>query len=173
MARHIKPHRAQRQTLLAVGEGKAEVAFLKHLKKIYCSGGNGVAVTIRNAHGKGPGNVIATAVGASSSASYDKKVCLLDTDLEWTAENKRDAQRKKIELVGSAPCLEGLLLRILGKVIPRDSAACKQQLRGVTQKNMLEPEDYADNFCYVCLESARLSIPELETVLGLYEGKRD
>lgn len=173
MVRHVKTHRAQRQTLLAVGEGKAEVAFLKHLKQLYCSGGNGVAVTIRNAHGKGPRNVIATAIGASSSASYDKEVCLLDTDLEWTAKNKRDAQRKKIELVGSTPCLEGLLLRILGKVIPRDSCASKQQLRGVTQKNMFETEDYVVDFSYVCLQSARLSIPELETVLGLYEGKRD
>jgi hypothetical protein len=171
MARHIKPHRAQRQTLLAVGEGKAEVAFLKHLKQIFCSGGNGVAVTIRNAHGKGPGNVIATAIGASSSASYDKKVCLLDTDLEWTLENKREAQRKKIELVGSAPCLEGLLLRILGKVVPRDSSACKKQLRDVTQKNMFEPEDYVVNFSYECLQGVRAGIEELEMLLRLLEGK--
>jgi hypothetical protein len=173
MVRHVKPYRAQRKTLLAVGEGKAEVAFLKHLKQLYCSGGNGVAVTIRNAHGKGPGNVIATAIGASSSASYDKKVCLLDTDLEWTSENKHDAKRKKIELVGSTPCLEGLLLRILGKMVLRDSSACKQQLRDLTHKNMLEPEDYVDNFCYARLQSVRLSITELEAILGLYEGKRD
>ena len=43
-----------RKTLLIVGEGDSEAAFLKHLRDLYCSGGAGVAVTVRNAHGKGP-----------------------------------------------------------------------------------------------------------------------
>ena len=105
MARHTKPHIAQRKTLLAVGEGKADAAFLKYLRGIYCSGRSGVKVTVRDASGKGPSNVIGTAIGALRISSYDKKLCLLDTDLEWTKENKSDAKRKKIELVGSTPCL--------------------------------------------------------------------
>ena len=87
MARYSKPHISQRKTLLAIGEGKADAAFLKYLRSIYCSGGDGVNVSVRDACGKGPSNVIGTAIGALRISSYDKKLCLLDTDLEWTKEN--------------------------------------------------------------------------------------
>lgn len=47
-----------RKTLLVVGEGDSEKAFLRHLRGLYCSGGAGVAATVSNAHGGGPDNVI-------------------------------------------------------------------------------------------------------------------
>lgn len=59
----IKKQRPQRATLLAVGEGDSEVCFLKYLRSLYCANSAGVSVTVMNAHGKGPGNVINTAVG--------------------------------------------------------------------------------------------------------------
>lgn len=52
-----------RKTLLIVGEGDSEEAFLKHLRELYCSGGAGVAVTVRNAHGKGPETSLITRHG--------------------------------------------------------------------------------------------------------------
>jgi len=57
MVRLRKKYRV-RKTLLIVGEGDSEEAFLKHLRELYCSDGAGVAVTVRNAHGKGPEHVI-------------------------------------------------------------------------------------------------------------------
>lgn len=172
MARHTKPHIAQRKTLLAVGEGKAEAAFLKYLRGIYCSGRSGVKVTVRDASGKGPSNVIGTAIGALRISSYDKKLCLLDTDLEWTKENIIDAKRKKIELVGSRPCLEGLLLQILGRTVPGSSLDCKRQLKMITGKDMFEAEDYATNFPYAVLQNLRPSIAQLDKLLELFEGKQ-
>ncbi len=171
MARHTKPHIAQRKTLLAVGEGKADAAFLKYLRGIYCSGRSGVKVTVRDASGKGPSNVIGTAIGALRISSYDKKLCLLDTDLEWTKENKSDAKRKKIELVGSTPCLEGLLLQILGRAVPASSLDCKRQLKIITGKDMFEAEDYATNFPYAELQNLRADIAELDKLLRLFEGR--
>jgi hypothetical protein len=171
MARHTKPHIAQRKTLLAVGEGKADAAFLKYLRSIYCSGRGGVKVTVRDASGKGPSNVIGTAIGALRISSYDKKLCLLDTDLEWTKENKSDAKRKKIELVGSAPCLEGLLLQILGRAVPASSLDCKRQLKIITGKDMFDADDYAANFPYAELQNLRAGIAELDKLLRLFEGR--
>lgn len=171
MARHTKPHIAQRKTLLAVGEGKADAAFLKYLRGIYCSGKSGVKVTVRDASGKGPSNVIGTAIGALRISSYDKKLCLLDTDLEWTKENKSDAKRKKIELVGSVPCLEGLLLQILGRAVPASSVDCKRQLKIITGKDMFDADDYAENFPYAELQNRRADIDELDKLLLLFEGK--
>ena len=170
MAKPSKQVRTQRKTLLAMGEGKADAAFLAHLRRLYCTDGKGVNVTIRNANGKGPGNVIATAIGAMRIASYDKKLCLLDTDLDWTAENKKDAKRKKIELIGSTPCLEGLLLLILQKTVPATSDECKRDLKILTSKSMYEPDDYLELFTFVQLLIARSKIADLNRMLYLYEG---
>ena len=171
MARYSKPHISQRKTLLAIGEGKADAAFLKYLRSIYCSGGDGVNVSVRDACGKGPSNVIGTAIGALRISSYDQKLCLLDTDLVWTEQNKSDAKRKKIELVGSTPCLEGLLLQILGRAVPASSPDCKQQLKIITGKDMFEPDDYSANFGYAVLQNQRAQIPELDKLLRLFEGR--
>ena len=153
-----------------MGEGKADAAFLAHLRRLYCTDGKGVNVTIRNANGKGPGNVIATAIGAMRIASFDKMLCLLDTDLDWTAENKKDAKRKKIELIGSTPCLEGLLLLILQKTVPATSDECKRDLKILTSKSMYEPDDYLELFTFVQLQIARSKIADLNRMLYLYEG---
>jgi hypothetical protein len=170
MAKPSKQVRKQRKTLLAMGEGKTDAAFLAHLRRLYCTDGRGVNVTIRNANGKGPGNVIATAIGALRITSYDKKLCLLDTDLDWTTENKKDAKRKKIELIGSTPCLEGLLLLILQKIVPATSDECKRDLKILTSKSMYEPDDYLDLFTYEKLQIARSRIADLDRMLHLYEG---
>ena len=136
MARHQSPRIAQRKTLLAVGEGKADAAFLRYLRGLYCSGRQGVSVTVRNASGKGPTNVIGTAIGALRIASFDHKLCLLDTDIFWSSKNISDAKRHKIQLIGAPPCLEGLLLQILGKSVPTGSDECKRQLKSITGKSM-------------------------------------
>ena len=98
MARYAKPHITQRKTLLAVGEGKSDAAFLKYLRTQFCAGGSGVSVTVRQANGKGPSNVISTAIGALRISSYDKKLCLLDTDIDWTSQNKIDAKRSDADV---------------------------------------------------------------------------
>ena len=171
MAKLIKPHRILRKTLLAVGEGKSDTALLKYLKSMVCNDGEGLAVTIRNANGKGPNNVISTAIGATTIAYYDKKLCLLDTDIKWTNENKHAAIKNSIELVGSIPCLEGMLLKILGQSVPHDSATCKQHLNLITKRKMLDPEDFVINFSYSLLQNARSNILELDKLLCIFEGK--
>jgi hypothetical protein len=52
-----KPRRVLR-TVLLVGEGASEVLFLEHLKRLYHQRGSGLAIAIKNAHGKGAGHVI-------------------------------------------------------------------------------------------------------------------
>lgn len=106
----LKKSRQVRKTLLVVGEGDSEVAFLKHLRQLYCSGGAGVTVTVHNAHGLGPDNVIQTAIALNRMGGYDRVVALLDTDLPWPTVTQKAAKRARIELVGSTPCLEGLFV---------------------------------------------------------------
>lgn len=42
------PRRKVARTVLLVGEGDSEVAWLQHLKSLYVARGSGVAVTIKN-----------------------------------------------------------------------------------------------------------------------------
>jgi hypothetical protein len=74
-----------RKTLLIVGEGYDEVAFLNHLKQFPGVCGRGVEITVRNARGKGAAGVIDCAIKLTANAAYDQVAVLLDTDTDWTA----------------------------------------------------------------------------------------
>lgn len=159
-----------RKTLLIVGEGDSEEAFLKYLRELYCSGGTGVSVTVRNAHGKGPENVINHAARQSRIYSYDKCVALLDTDIFWTDTLKKDARKAKIEMVGSSPCLEGLLLSILGGRPTVQSAECKKAIQQLLNIDLTERTSYAKDFPKAVLELARAKIEELDRLLRYIQG---
>jgi hypothetical protein len=165
-----KQHRV-RKTLLIVGEGDSEEAFLKHLRDLYCSGGAGVAVTVRNAHGKGPENVIDHAARQARIYSYDARIALLDTDIPWTDKLKKNARKSKIDMIGSMPCFEGLLLSILGKRTPEQCADCKKAIQQLMDIDLTERHSYAKNFPKRVLDAARVKVIELDILLKAYEGR--
>lgn len=162
--------RAQRTTLLAVGEGDSEEAFLKHLRSLYCADHAGVNVTVRNAHGKGPGNVVSTALGHLRNRAFDRALALLDTDLEWTKKDRDSARKANLHLIGSTPCLEGLLLKILQLPVPATSPLCKLAMNRALQADLTEISSYAQHFPKPLLQRARLQqAPELNDLLGLFD----
>lgn len=160
-----------RKTLLIVGEGDSEEAFLRHLRDLYCSGGAGVAVTVRNAHGKGPENVIDFAARQARIYSYDSRTALLDTDIPWTDKLKKDARKAKIAMIGSTPCFEGLLLSILGKCPPDKTSECKKAIRQLINIDLTESQGYVKYFSKGVLEAARLKVVELDQLLAVFEGR--
>lgn len=160
-----------RKTLLAVGEGATEVAFLSYLRAMYCSGGQGVTVTVRNAQGKGPEHVVGHAIGQCRDADYDRRLALLDTDLPWTAELLQRANDANIDLVGATPCIEGLFLAMLGKPVPATSPECKRRLQKLTGADMTEKSHYQAHFPKTVIESAREHLPSLRKLLEKFEGK--
>jgi hypothetical protein len=166
----MKKIRVKRSTLLFVGEGDCEVAFLAHIRNLFCSGGHGLKVTLRNAHGKGPENVVKHALALSRSNGFDKKACLLDTDLPWSIKSVSAAKKGKIHLIGSNPCLEGLLLNILGEEIGVNSTMCKKTLQNITGAKMTSKENYETIFSKAVLKHARLNVKELDVLLCLFEG---
>ncbi len=162
--------RQARKTLLVVGEGDSEVAFIKHLRQIYCANGAGVSVTVRNAHGKGPENVINTAMALKRSGGYEQVAALLDTDLVWSPTIRKAAQKSRIVLVGSTPCLEGLLLAVLGVQVPERSDRCKDELHRRVGTKMLDADDYKLPFTRDVIQNARSRVPSVELLLNLIEG---
>ena len=116
----MKPSRKQRRvhrTILLVGEGASEVLFLEHLKRLYLERGSGLAITIKNAHGKGAGHVVNFAIRQSRNAAYDIKIALLDTDADWTDKVSKSARINKVQVLPCDPCFESVLLTIHQKPV--------------------------------------------------------
>ncbi len=157
--------RSVSHTVLLVGEGTTEQAFLRYIKSLYISRGCGVGVTIRNAHGKGPDHVVDYAIRQCRNAAYDRVVVLLDTDLEMSAAVRRRARTRKVKIIGATPCIEGLLLKILGEHVPATSAECKQRYGGALPERLTFPEDYMGNFPKDLLNERRDDVPELAQLL--------
>jgi hypothetical protein len=154
-----------------MGEGDCEYAFLKYLKSIYCSDRVGVNVTIRNAQGGGPDSIIYQVIRHIRLASYDQQVALLDTDLAWSGKLIKNAKKNKIEMIGSTPCLEGLLLRVLSKPVPDTSDVCKKILREHTKADMTQWRHYVPYFSKEIFEEARKILAQLDKLLNYFEGK--
>lgn len=102
------------KTLLIVGEGYDEVAFLNHLKQFPGVCGRGVEITIRNARGKGAAGVIDCAIKLKANAAFDKRrpFCGYRYGLDTPAVAKtRQAQWHTSIDLASLP-LEALLLQV-------------------------------------------------------------
>jgi hypothetical protein len=162
------PPRQASRTLLLVGEGETEVAFLSHVKGIYAPRGCGLSVRVLNARGKGPENVVETVVRHAANRGYESLAALLDTDIPWSVEVNRRAVAASIKLVGSTPCLEGLLLDVMGQAVPRRSADCKRTFAIVFRGDPLRADAYARQFDRPVLDAARTRVVALRQLLELF-----
>jgi len=151
-----KIRRIKLATLLIVGEGVHEKAFLQHMKLLY-DGENDQAVKVDAASGGSPIEVIDETIRKYNHADYSRKVILLDEDVVIRQQDRDKARKNKIELIVSAPvCLEGMLLEILGcKVAEFSSAAdCKKQLHPMLTAEPTKSTSYARLFTKEVLDSA-------------------
>lgn len=165
--RKIIPVRIVLKTVLLVGEGPSDKAFLEHLKGLYISRGCGIHVTIRTAYGKGPEHVIDTVKRQARNADFEWKTALLDKDIPWTPKVIKDAARNKVVLIGSTPCLEGLLLKILGQPVPDVCVTCKDRLYPRLSGRPTQPSSYAALFPKAVLETKRAMITDLEKLIKI------
>ena len=153
--------------MLFIGEGKAEKAFLLHLKSLYSV--SNLKISVKSAGGKGPSNVIGDAISNFKHLGCDKASALLDTDIEWPQGKVREANKLHIELIGSTPCLEGFLLEILDlkKPNPCTSKACKKLLHPQLNGKETEKESYKALFTKVTLDEARNRVTNLDVIIKL------
>ena len=165
----VRERRAASHTVLLVGEGATERAFLSHLKSLYVTRGCGVSATIRNARGKGPDHVVRQTVGICRNASYDRVVVLLDSDIQLSPAVCRLAKTKKVKILESTPCFEGLLLKILGEHVPNKSKKCKVQLGIKLPDRLTRREDYQSRFPKELLDERRDGVPELGKLLDFLQ----
>ena len=168
--RPVAKNRAVRETLLVVGEGDAEVAFVRHVKRTY-SEVLGRSVQEINAHGKGGKHVLDTARRRANNRDHDKVVLLLDTDTDWGDEDRDRARRSrigkrgKLDVIESEPCFEAWLLKILGVRTEGDTQHMKRTFKANTGCEAHEP-DWLVRLTRAVLDEARERVPQLAELMN-------
>jgi hypothetical protein len=167
MSRANKP-RIQKRTILIVGEGADEKAFLDYLKGELIGRGAGLSITIKNAKGKGAKGVIDWTIRQAGNAQYDKVAALFDTDQDWSTAEEAKAKRHKIILLKSEPCFEAMMLRLLGITPHSNPKHLKSQFSPFVKDDATLKENYALNFNMQMLIGKRHLEPTIDQLLSLF-----
>lgn len=158
--------RQQYRTLLLVGEGETEEAFLLHVKSLCVQRGSGLRVTVRCAHGKGAGHVVNYAI-RQCSHQFDQVAALLDTDTDWTPAVQKRARQKRIHVLKSDPCIEAMLLRAIRQNAVGSAKELKARFALFVCNDALDPRRYVTHFGMDALEAGRSIEPTLDDLLRL------
>lgn len=142
-------HAVLHTTLLVVGEGADDRAFVSHMKALFCPRNSGLRVRVEAGDGGSAGNVITNAIRSYRSEAYDRRLLLLDTDLPPTPAERKRAEQHGYEVILWKPqCLEGALLDVLGEAVGthETSQQLKQRLHPRLAGRHTEPAAYAALF---------------------------
>lgn len=168
-----KKRRSANKTLLIHGEGQEDCAFLKHLKSLY-SQNSSIACKISRGRGGSADGLVIQAYRIQGA--FDRKVVVLDNDKSRTemAKARQEATRKQIELIEHLPCIEAVLLLILGckkDVKQKTSGWCKKEFetKYIDSKKRSEEFEYQKLFPKKLLVQKRLEVKELDRLICLFE----
>ncbi|MCD4779932.1 MAG: RloB domain-containing protein [Candidatus Omnitrophica bacterium] len=153
-----KKQRRTKKTILIVGEGPTEKAFLLHIRDLYVTRDMPLAVKVQCGSGGSPQSVVEKAIRLKQH--YDKCFVLVDSDVPFEPDKelqKRMKKKPRIEMLYATPCIEGLMLAILqhpkfsqtktssddckrmfDKYVPEDKKTDKRAYEGVFSKESLD-----------------------------------
>lgn len=159
MVKRIKK-RGKVKTLLLVGEGAHDKAFLEHLKSLYDSRDSGQRVKVDAADGGSPRDIIRTVHQKYRNIDFGRRCILMDSDVPVSVSDRELAKKCNLELLLAKPvCLEGLLLSVLGSDAGERSAA---QLKGMLHPQLdgrpTDKKSYARLFSRGILDSCQVDI---------------
>jgi hypothetical protein len=156
-------------TLLVVGEGADDRAFISHMKQLFCPRGSGQSVKVESGDGGSAGNIITNAIRSYRDSGYDRRLLLLDADLPPTPQERKRAEHAGYAIILWAPqSLEGALLETLGEAVqPHEtSQQLKQRLHPRLAARHTEATAYAVLFTRELLTGTRnLPISQLRRAL--------
>lgn len=160
---------AQQTTLLVVGEGPDDKAFISHMKQLFCPRGCGVSVKVEAQDGGSPGNIISNAIRSYASPDYNQRFLLLDADVPPSAVEYKRARAAGYEIILWRPqCLEGALLEALDERVQahETSQQLKARLHPRLAGRHTEPAAYAELFTRQVLDAERnAAVAELRQIL--------
>lgn len=150
---------------LAVGEGKAEMELLRHIKVLYLPRGCGVTMRIQGNIGKGGAGVLEYTRRCSRDLQYDRRIAVLDTDTDWGRAERAQAASEGITVIESAPCLEVWLLAVHGIWTPGPSEHAKARFLREFGCPAHDSKIYPRHFRREVLDAARGRVSTLDTLL--------
>jgi len=164
-------HLRQRRSVLVVVEGDTEFAFCRYLKATLCRGCD-IHVTIVNAHGGSPDQIVDFARRRAAGIAHDAIAIMLDGDKPLRPTSRQKAVRLRAQLILLTPCIEGFLLKLMGCKAPADSAACKRDFHehGLGEKEKLEHDAYRDIFPVEKMESL-MADEQFALLWGLFRNR--
>lgn len=132
-------------TLLIVGEGSDDKAFVDHLKGLFVQRGSGRKVTVKAGDGGSPGNIITHASRAYRAEDFNYRYFLLDADIPPTAADVKNAKTAGYQIILWQPqCLEGALLEVLGERVQQHETS--QDLKARLQPQLAGPHTQAASY---------------------------
>ena len=159
----------QKKTLLIVGEGSDEKAFLSYLKDQLVPRGSGLVVTVKNAKGKGAKGVLDYTIRQCRIAEYDMVATLFDTDTDWSDAIVQKAKSHHVLLLKSEPCFEAMLLRILYITPELESKKLKAQFAPFVNNEATNSKQYAKHFNPEKLAAMQHKEPTIKQLLNLFK----
>ncbi len=172
--RNVRPARSTKATVLFVGEGPTEKAFLQHLQGLYISRDADIVVKVESGSGGAPSIVIQKAVRLRSGRAYDRCFVLVDSDRPLEMDRKlkeRMNKRPSIEVLKATPCIEGLFLAILGHTNFSQAGTSTDHCKRVFEANYMtddrktDKRAYANRFGKAVIDAQRRIISELDAIL--------
>lgn len=120
--------RRRKNTLLCVGEGESECAFLRYLCSIHDYRGK-QSIKIENGRGGSPTDVLKRARRISKAYHFDRVLIWIDEDAVQ-AKEREQLRRAPVTVCCSSPCIEGFLLSLItGHECSDDVSVVKKELQ--------------------------------------------
>ncbi len=160
-----KQRKIKQTTLIVVGEGQHDKAFLKHMQGIYDGRETGQKVTIDFSSGGSPHDIIKDSIKKVGHIGYDKKYIVMDSDVAINSKDLKKAKEGKFTILQSEPiCLEGMLLDVLQQKIPNTAQQCKKILHPQLSGQPTEVKSYSPLF-----DKPVLDVTNKQTIVTLRE----
>ncbi len=146
-----KPARRSKMTILIVGEGPTEKAFLQHVKELYITRDYDFAVKIECGSGGAPHCVVQKAIRLRGSRAYDKCFVLFDSDRPLEIDSKLTHfmnKRPSVEILKATPCIEGLFLAILKHPNFAQQSAISSNCKRIFEIEYIAADKKTDKYAY-------------------------
>lgn len=169
------PRQVSKTTLLIVGEGPDDQAFIKHMNQLFRAENTGVKPSIEKQSGGSPGNIITNAARKYGHLPFDQKFFVLDSDVPISQQDYDKAKKHGYQIILWTPvCLEGTLLDVLGEAVDENAPALslKKRLHPRLDGPHTDSRAYKPLFSKTILEkSENQSIIDVRTALLLNKGR--
>jgi hypothetical protein len=170
-----RKYRYARKTILFVGEGQTEKAFLDYVKSVYLTRDAGVSISVRPADGGSPEQMLNKAIRWKEG--FDQTFILLDADIPLPWQFMKKASSKKITVLLSDPCIEGEFLAVLQHAGFNKTGKSPEVCKRVFHQRYLSEDDKMDRDCYKrfftreLFESSIINVDWLCKIVTIVRGK--